>query len=264
MWGNIPAFVLMHLGCLAAFWQGASRSAVMVCLATYTVRAFGIGAGFHRYFSHRSFKTSRGFQYVLAVLGTMAVQKGVLWWAAHHRRHHQYADQEGDPHSPARGGFWWSHLGWFLAPDYEATDWSRIRDFACYPELVWLNEHALVPPLALAGGLYLAGGLEWLLWGFVVSTTLLWHMTYAVNSLAHRWGRRRYETPDESRNNLWLALLYLGEGWHNNHHRHMSSARAGLRWWEIDPIYWVLVSFSYLGVTWDLRRPPVLAHRLGA
>jgi stearoyl-CoA desaturase (Delta-9 desaturase) len=252
----VEPFWLVHFACLAVFFTGVSWSAIAVCLALFWLRMFAVTAGYHRYFSHRSYKTSRPFQFVLAVLGTTAVQKGVLWWAANHRVHHRYSDQEEDVHSPLQRGLWWAHLGWILAPDYEETDLERIPDMAKYPELRWLNDHYLVPPVALAVLLYLVGGMPWLVWGFFVSTTLLWHATFTINSLAHVWGRRRYETTDASRNNLWLALLTFGEGWHNNHHRYMTSARQGFFWWEIDVSYYVLVALSWCGLVWDLHQPP--------
>jgi len=250
------AFWLVHLACVLVFFTGVTWPAFAVCLALFWLRMFAVTAGYHRYFSHRSYKTSRPFQFVLALLGTLAVQKGVLWWAANHRVHHKYSDQEGDVHSPIRRGFWWSHVGWILAPDYEATDYERIPDMAKYPELRWLNEHYLAPPVALAVLLFLVGGSTWLVWGFFVSTTMLWHATFTINSLAHVWGSRRYETTDASRNNVWLALLTFGEGWHNNHHRYMNSARQGFFWWEIDVSYYALVALSWLGIVWDLQQPP--------
>jgi len=170
--------------------------------------------------------------------------------------HHKYSDQEGDPHSPLRKGFWWSHVGWILVPDYEKTQYDRIADMAKYPELRWLNRHYLVPPIGLAVALFLMGGLPWLVWGSFVSTTVLWHATFTITSLAHVFGSRRYDTPDASRNNVWLALLTMGEGWHNNHHRYMNSVRQGFFWWEIDASYCVLKVLERLGVVWDLHLPP--------
>ena len=250
------AFWLAHLACLAAFFTGVTWSAVAVCLALFWLRMFSVTAGYHRYFSHRSYKTSRAFQFILALAGTLAVQKGVLWWAANHRNHHKYSDQPEDLHSPRQRGFWWAHVGWILAPDYEGTDLTRIPDMAKYPELRWLNDYYLVPPVALAVLLYLVGGATWLVWGFFISTTMLWHATFTINSLAHVWGSRRYETTDTSRNNPWLALLTMGEGWHNNHHRYMNSARQGFFWWEIDLSYYALKGLEVFGVVWDVRRPP--------
>jgi stearoyl-CoA desaturase (delta-9 desaturase) len=250
------AFWTVHAACLLAFYTGVSWSAFAVCLALFWLRMFGVTAGYHRYFSHRSYKTGRAFQFVLAFLGTLAVQKGVLWWAANHRVHHKYSDQEGDVHSPVRNGFWWSHVGWILAEDWEETQYDRIPDMARYPELRWLNEHYLVPPIALAVVLTLVGGLQWLVWGFFISTTLLWHSTFTINSLSHVFGSRRYETTDASRNNVWLALLTMGEGWHNNHHRYMNSVRQGFFWWEVDASYYILKALSWVGLVWDLHMPP--------
>jgi stearoyl-CoA desaturase (Delta-9 desaturase) len=249
-------FFLVHLACVLVFFVEFSWGAVAVCLGLFWLRMFSVTAGYHRYFSHRSFKTGRTFQFVLALLGTLAVQKGVLWWAANHRRHHKYSDLEGDIHSPVQSGFWRSHVGWILAVDYDATDYDRIPDLAKYPELRWLNDHFLVPPVALAALLYLVGGPSWLVWGFFVSTTVLWHATFTINSLAHVYGSRRYATPDQSRNNLWLALLTMGEGWHNNHHHYMNSVRQGFFWWEIDATYYVLRALSWFGIVWDLIQPP--------
>jgi len=246
----------VHLACLLVFFTEFSVGAIAVCVATYFLRMFGITAGYHRYFSHRSFKTGRAFQFVLAFLGSMSVQKGVLWWAANHRIHHKYSDLEGDVHSPTRRGFWWSHAGWILSSDHEETHFDKIPDLAKYPELRWLNEHFLVPPLLLAAFLYAVGGTSWLGWGFFVSTTLLWHSTFMINSLAHVYGSRRYDTTDTSRNNFWLALMTMGEGWHNNHHCFMNSARQGFFWWEIDATYYILKMLSWVGVTWDLIQPP--------
>jgi stearoyl-CoA desaturase (delta-9 desaturase) len=250
------AFWGVHVACLLAFYTGVTWSAFAVCLALFWLRMFGVTAGYHRYFSHRSYRTGRAFQFVLALLGTLAVQKGVLWWSANHRVHHKYSDQEGDVHSPVRNGFWWSHVGWILAADWEETLYDRIPDMAKYPELRWLNEHYLVPPVALAVLLYLVGGLPWLVWGFFVSTTVLWHSTFTINSLSHVYGSRRYETGDASRNNVWLALLTMGEGWHNNHHRYMNSVRQGFFWWEVDASYYVLKALSWVGLVWDLHQPP--------
>jgi stearoyl-CoA desaturase (delta-9 desaturase) len=252
---SVP-FWAVHVACLAAFFTGVTWSALAVCLALFWLRMFGVTAGYHRYFAHRSYKTSRAFQFVLALLGTIAVQKGVLWWAANHRNHHKYSDQEGDVHSPLLRGFWWAHVGWILGPDYEDTDLTRIPDMARYPELRWLNDHYLVPPVALAVLLFALGGATWLVWGFFISTTLLWHATFTINSLAHVWGSRRYETTDASRNNVWLALLTMGEGWHNNHHRYMNSVRQGFFWWEIDLSYYALLALSWCGLVWDLHQPP--------
>jgi stearoyl-CoA desaturase (delta-9 desaturase) len=249
-------FLAVHLIALAApFVTGFSKVAIGWAVGMYALRMFAITAGFHRYFSHRTYKTSRPFQFVLAVLGTLSVQKGVLWWAAHHRHHHRFADQEEDIHSPQRG-FFWSHVGWVLCRRYNRTEYQDIRDFAKYPELRWLNRYHLVVVVAFAAALFWIGGWTALLWGFFVSTALLWHGTYTINSLAHVFGRRRYATSDTSRNSLLLALLTFGEGWHNNHHYYQSATCQGFYWWEIDLSYYILKLLSWCGLVWDLRRPP--------
>jgi stearoyl-CoA desaturase (Delta-9 desaturase) len=245
----------IHAACLLAFATGVGGFEIALCLGLFWLRLFGITGGYHRYFSHRAFKTSRAFQFVLAVLGCAATQKGPLWWASHHRRHHAYSDQEGDVHSP-REGFWHAHQGWIFSGRFDATELSRIPDLVVFPELVWLDRWHIAVPLALACACFAVGGLAGLVWGFCISTMLLWHATYTINSLSHRFGSQRYATGDDSRNNLWLALLTLGEGWHNNHHHYMASARQGFFWWEIDPTYYALRGLAAVGVVWDLREPP--------
>jgi stearoyl-CoA desaturase (delta-9 desaturase) len=200
----------MHLACLGAFFTGVSLRDLALCGACYLVRMFGITAGYHRYFSHRAYKTSRAFQFVLAWLGCSAAQKGPLWWAAHHRRHHRYSDTKEDLHSPHTTNFWWSHVGWILSERYMATDWQSVHDLSRYPELRWLNRNHWVPSIMLAGLCLLIGGWSGLVWGFFISTVLLYHAVFAVNSLCHIFGRRRYPTNDDSRNNLLVALFTLG------------------------------------------------------
>lgn len=251
---TIHAAALGALG-WALFGPGVSGTALALAALTFWGRMFGITAGYHRYFAHKSFRTSRAFQTVLAVLGTSAVQKGPLWWSGLHRRHHRFSDGPGDVHSP-RNGFYYAHQGWVFDPRWNATPLELIPDFARYPELRWLNRHHYLPPLVLAIGCAAIGGFEGLLWGFCVSTTALWHVTYSINSLSHLWGSRRYETTDTSRNNALLALLTMGEGWHNNHHYYMASTRQGFRWWEVDLTYYLLRGLAAAGVVWDLREPP--------
>ena len=245
----------IHAGCLVAFVTGVGRFEIALCLGLFWLRLFGITAGYHRYFAHKTFKTSRAFQFLLAILGASATQKGPLWWAAGHRRHHRYSDQDGDVHSP-REGFWHAHQSWIFMDRWSKTEIDRIGDFARYPELLWLNRWHFVPPLGLAIGCYAVNGLAGLVWGYCISTTLLWHSTYTINSLAHRWGSQRYDTGDDSRNNAFLALLTLGEGWHNNHHHYMASARQGFFWWEIDITYYILRGLQAVGLVWDIREPP--------
>lgn len=251
-------FWLVHAAAVGGvIWLGWSWSGLALAVVLYATRMFFVSAGYHRYFAHRTFKTSRVMQFVLAVGASTSLQKGVLWWAANHRLHHRFADGERDPHSPRDRGFWWAHVGWILSDEHKQTQWRYVRDLARHPELVWLNRHYLVPPMLLAILLYGVGGAWALVWGFFVSTTLLWHGTFTINSLAHRFGRRRYPTGDDSRNNALLALLTGGEGWHNNHHHYPSSVDQGFFWWEVDLTRYVLVLLARLGVIWDLRRPPL-------
>ncbi len=246
----------IHAACLVGFWLTPTRGDLLLLATTFFVRMFAITGGYHRYFAHKTYKTGRAFQLVLAVLGATSVQKGVLWWAGHHRIHHKYADQPGkDVHSP-RDGFWYSHQGWIFHGRWDGSSLDQIQDFARFPELVWLNRWHVVPPIVLAVACLAIGGWSALLWGFGVSTVLLWHATYSINSLAHRWGTRRYDTPDTSRNNLLLSLLTLGEGWHNNHHHYCVSARQGFFWWEIDISYYLLRALAAVGLIWDMREPP--------
>jgi stearoyl-CoA desaturase (delta-9 desaturase) len=254
-WLLSTPFILAHLACALAFVTPFSWKWVLVAALSYGVRMFGVTAGYHRYFSHRAFKTHRVFQFLLAFLAQSSAQKGALWWAANHRHHHRYSDQEEDLHSPARKGFWWSHVGWFLSDAYHETNYDKIRDFAKYPELKWLNEHHLVPPLVGLVAAYLLGGWSAVLWAGVIPTVLLWHGTFTINSLTHIYGTRRYLTTDTSRNNFFFALITLGEGWHNNHHFHQNTANQGWFWWEVDVTYYVLRALSWVGVVSDLRLP---------
>jgi stearoyl-CoA desaturase (delta-9 desaturase) len=251
---SIP-FVLVHVLCLAAIWTGVSWKSIGVCIALYYLRMMALTITYHRYFSHRSFKTSRVFQFILAFAATTTAQKGVLWWAAHHRHHHRASDQVDDVHSPSQRGFWWSHVGWILCRKYNETRFELIKDFARYPELRLLNTFHLVPPTLLAVALYFWGGWQMLVVGFFWSTVLLWHGTFTINSLSHVFGSRRYKTTDTSRNNWLLALITCGEGWHNNHHYHQNTANQGWFWWEVDLSYYVLVGLSWVGLVSDLRKP---------
>ena len=252
---SIP-FFLVHLAAIVGvFAVGFSWKGVLLCAIFYYARMFFISAAYHRYFAHRAFKTSRFFQFLLALGGTTAAQKGALWWAGHHRNHHRYSDQEEDIHSPLQRGFWWSHAGWILCLKYDATP-DTIKDFGKYPELQWLNKHFLVPPFALAILMFAVFGWVGLFWGFFMSTVLLWHGTFTVNSLMHVMGKRRYETTDTSRNNAILGFVTLGENWHNNHHYYQASANQGFYWWEIDIAYYVIRALQAVGIVWDVRTPP--------
>jgi stearoyl-CoA desaturase (delta-9 desaturase) len=249
-------FVLVHLACLAAIFTGITWQAVAICIVLYWLRIFAVGAGYHRYFSHRAFSTSRAFQFILALLSQSTAQKSVLWWAAKHRHHHLHSDTERDVHSPRHRGFWYSHVGWIFARRHAKTDLVKVDDLARYPELMWLHRYELVPAIALGVLCWLIEGWPGLVVGFFWSTVLLYHATFCINSLAHVHGRKRYVTGDDSRNNWWLAVLTMGEGWHNNHHACQSSVRQGFRWWEFDPTFYILKVLSWLRVIWDLKRPP--------
>ncbi len=254
-WAGGP-FVAVHLMPLGALFTGASAEVWAWFVALYFVRMFAVTGGYHRYFSHRTFKTGRAFQFVLAFLAQMSAQRGVLWWAAHHRTHHKFSDTPWDVHSPIRTGFRHSHMGWLFVPGLDATDEAKVRDLARYPELRWLNRNWWAPPVTLA--LLCLAFLGWpgLFITFALGTVVSWHATFTINSLSHVFGRRRFPTTDTSRNNWFLALLTLGEGWHNNHHHYQSSTRQGFYWWEVDVTYYVLRALAAVGLVWDLRPVP--------
>jgi stearoyl-CoA desaturase (delta-9 desaturase) len=264
----IPFFGL-HLGCLCVLWVGISLTSVLVAIFLYAIRMFAITGFYHRYFSHRAFRTSRLIQFIFAMIAVSSGQRGPLWWASHHRHHHVHSDAPEDAHSAHQHGFLWSHTGWFMARKNFNTKTNRIPDFARYPELKFLDRYDVIVPLLLAISIYVFGeiltafapsletnGLQLLIWGFFISTVVLYHATFSINSLAHRFGKRRYATKDDSRNNFYLALLTFGEGWHNNHHHFPGSARQGFYWWEIDLTYYGLRLLAALGLIWDLREIP--------
>lgn len=263
----------MHAGLVLLCFTGFSGAAVIALAVTYVLRVFALTGGYHRYFSHRAYKTSRGFQFVLAFLGTTAGQLGPLWWAAQHRHHHQHSDDPLDAHSPRRQGFFHAHMGWLMCPRNALADESRIRDFLRFPELRWLDRWHFLAPLALMAILYGVGewlhrglgfggtsGLQLVAWGFILSTVLVYHVTFSINSLTHMIGKRRFATTDDSRNSLLLALVTMGEGWHNNHHHYPLSARQGLYAREIDLTYGVLLVLQKLGLIWDVREPPAAVY----
>ena len=272
-WLRIIPFIVLHGMCLAVIWVGWSWTAIIMALLLYIIRMFAITGFYHRYFSHKSFKTHRFWQFIFGAMGNASVQRGPLWWAAHHRHHHRFTDQEQDVHSPSRHGFWWSHIGWLTSRANFPTNYKYVAEWAKYPELRWLNRFDTVIPILLALALYIFGallerfaphlgtnGMQMLVWGFFISTTVLFHATVTINSFDHMYGSRRYNTPDTSRNNALLALITLGEGWHNNHHHFAVSARQGFFWWEIDMTYYLLVFMSWLGIVKELR--PVPEHVL--
>jgi stearoyl-CoA desaturase (Delta-9 desaturase) len=252
-------FCAVHLvALLGIIYCGWSWAWAALAVVAYFVRMVVVTAGYHRYFAHRAFKTSRLFQFVLALGAQSAAQKGVLWWASHHRWHHRYSDTDRDIHSPKLRGFLYAHVGWILDPGWSDTDWTLIADLAKFPELRMLNRSVvhILPAVGLALGCLAVGGLRGLVWGFFVSTVLLWHGSFSINSMSHLFGKRRYLTADDSRNNWLLALITTGEGWHNNHHHYQSAANQGFRWWELDLTYYVLRLLALSGLIWDLRRPP--------
>jgi stearoyl-CoA desaturase (delta-9 desaturase) len=249
----IGVHVVAVVGAIAVGW---SWTAAAWLVGAYLVRMFAITGGYHRYFSHRTYKTSRPFQFVLALLAMSSAQQGVLWWAAHHRGHHKESDQPDDTHSPVQRGFWYAHLGWIFARKNRVTHLDRVKDLAKYPELRWLNRHDLFVAIAWAFVLYFIGGPTALFWGYFASLVLTWHATFLINSLAHVWGSRRYGTADASRNNALLALITLGEGWHNNHHHYQRSTRQGFYWWEVDVTYYVLKGLEKLHIVWDVQGVP--------
>jgi stearoyl-CoA desaturase (delta-9 desaturase) len=261
-------FTLVHLTCFAAIWSGITWQAVAIGIGLYWLRIFSIGAGYHRYFSHRAYATSRIAQFILAFMSQTTLQRSVLWWAAKHRHHHLHSDTPVDVHSPHHKGFLYSHVGWIFAARHDQTDLVKIADFACYPELMWLHRYEWVPGIAVAVLCFLAAGWPGLIVGFFWSTVCVYHATFCINSLAHVHGRKRYVTGDDSRNNWFLAIFTMGEGWHNNHHACQSSVRQGFKWWEYDATYYLLKMLSWLGIVWDLKSPPAAVlrneHRLGS
>jgi len=253
---NVPFWGVHVAALVGAIMVGWSWAALGWLVGSYAVRMFSITAGYHRYFAHRTFKTGRVFQFILAVLAMSAAQQGILWWAAHHRAHHKHSDEAADVHSPVQRGFWWSHIGWILGSRHKGTDYENIKDFAKYPELRWLNRHDLFVAVGWGFVLYFIGGPVALFWGHFVSLVLVWHLTFCINSLAHVWGTRRYATDDASRNNPVLAVLTFGEGWHNNHHHYQRTARQGFFWWEVDVTYYVLKVLEWMRIVSGVQGVP--------
>ncbi|MFG0329023.1 MAG: acyl-CoA desaturase [Phycisphaerales bacterium] len=267
---RITPFLFVHFAIAAVFVVPFAWWLPLIAALTYAVLLTGSAGWMHRYFSHRCFRTSRWFQALLAFWGGCAAQRGALWWAAHHRRHHAFSDDHDDPHSPLEAGFWHAHVAWIWADENQDTDSRWVKDLWRYPELRVLDRLYWIPPLILwtlfgaVGFWYGAatGANPWLwaaalvIWGPIVGTVAAWHGTFAINSITHLWGRRRYKTDDESRNNAFVAFLNMGEGWHNNHHYYPYSANSGFYWWEFDPVYYVIVVFEKLGLVWDVKRAP--------
>ena len=260
-WHRVLPFAVVHILALGGLFTGATWQDWVCCAVLYFARVFGVTAGYHRYFSHRTFKTSRVMQFLLAVLAQTTMQRGALWWAHHHRHHHRYSDTEHDVHSASQWGFLHSHISWIYDGTHE-TDYAKIKDFARYPELVILNKLFYVPPVMLGFAVYFMLGWSGLFVGFMLSTVLVCHATFAVNSLAHVWGNTRFDTGETSRNHWLLAIILLGEGWHNNHHYYQSSARVGFYWWEIDVTWYILVVMEKLGLIWGLRGVPAHVYEV--
>ncbi|AKO64460.1 stearoyl-CoA 9-desaturase [Methylophilales bacterium MBRSG12] len=262
-WFRVIPFILIHFGALAALWTHFEWYLVWVALILFVIRMFAITGFYHRYFAHKTFKTSRLMQFIFAFIGSTAAQRGPIWWASHHRRHHLNSDRHNDHHSPHTHHFLWSHMGWFLAKKNFLTDRKVVRDLIKFKELVLIDRFDWFPPVLLLLSLFVIGeylsltsgisGLNMVIWGFCVSTILVYHCTFAVNSIAHLWGTQRYNTKEESKNNFLVALLTFGEGWHNNHHHYPGSIRQGFYWWEVDLTYYALKFLSFLGIVYNLR-----------
>jgi stearoyl-CoA desaturase (delta-9 desaturase) len=256
-WNRAVPYLVFNAAALAFVFVYPPRAAdVVLCAALYAVRMFAVGGILHRYFSHRSYSTSRAFQFVLALLATTTMQQGILWWVSQHRHHHRYSDQPEDFHSPTQHGFLWSHQLWSFTARAQTTDMDSVKDLSVFPELGWLSRNWAVPHLALVGVLFLCGGLRAVEWGFMVSSVLVWQVSFGVNSFAHLIGRRRFATPDTSRNSLILAIVSLGDGWHNNHHHYPGSMRAGFYWWEVDFTAYLIRALGWFGLVWNIHPVP--------
>ena len=272
-WARILPFVVLHISVIAVFWVGWSPISITFAVIFYVIRMFGITAFYHRYFSHKTFQTGRITQFIFAIIGASATQRGPLWWASNHRHHHVHSDKPTDIHSPKQTGFLWSHMGWFLSKKNFKTNFERIQDFAKYPELKWIDRFDVVIPLLFALSTFFLGfflnqffpnletsGWQMFVWAYIISTIFVFHGTFVINSLAHVIGKRRFKTRDESKNSFILALITFGEGWHNNHHKFPGSARQGLHWWEIDLSYYGLLLLEKLGIIWDVDKGPDKDH----
>lgn len=269
---RLSSFIVLHGACLSVIWTGWSWTAAAFALFLYVARMFAITGFYHRYFSHRTFKTNRFWQFIFAMWGNSAAQRGPLWWAAHHRKHHRHSDTPEDVHSPWQRTLYEAHMGWIVESRNHKTDLREIRDFARYPELVFLNRFDMLVPIVLGTlsflfGWYLEasfpglGTTKWqMLTWFFISTVVLFHGTCTINSLSHLFGRKRYNTSDQSRNSLILALITLGEGWHNNHHYYPGATRQGFYWWEIDITYYGLRVLQALGIISRLNPVPLRAR----
>ncbi|MAS00404.1 MAG: acyl-CoA desaturase [Nitrosomonadales bacterium] len=265
-WARVIPYIIIHLSIISIFFVDFSLTAFWIFIGMYAIRMFAITGFYHRYFSHKTFKTSRLTQFIFAIIGASAVQRGPIWWAAHHREHHMHSDTIHDKHSPKAHSFFWSHTGWFLTKANFITHTRLVKELSRFPELRLIDRFDIIIPILTCLGLFYLGeylnlshpdlktnGLQLLSWGFVLSTILLYHSTFLVNSVAHLWGKKRYNTKDSSRNNFIVAILTFGEGWHNNHHHFPGSANQGFYWWEIDITYYLLMLLRTFGIIWDIR-----------
>lgn len=252
-WSLAP-MIAVHVGAIGVlFVAGTWADWITLAVVAY-LRGLISTIGYHRFFAHRSFKTSRVAQFFLASACCANLQQGPMWWAAYHRHHHRYSDEPGDVHSPHHGGFWWAYCGWLFIP--LQPQWEQVRDLRRFPELVLLERFWQIPGILLAVTFWLIGGWSLLCIGFCLSAVLSFQLTFVVNTLGHLIGSRRYPTPDHSTNSFLLALMSLGDGWHNNHHHYPHTAQAGFFWWEVDGAFRVIRVFERLGIIWDVRRVP--------
>ena len=255
-WPTTVILVLIHIGALAAFFFFTWKALIATVFLYWVATGLGISMGYHRLHTHRSYKVPRWMEYFFAVCGTLTLEGGPIFWTAIHRIHHQRSDQPGDPHSP-REGAWWAHVGWILVGETKHNNTMLLGKYA--PDLakdrfyVWLNNYHWVPNVALAVLLYAVGGLPFLLWAGFFRIVFGLHATWLVNSATHMWGGRRFATRDDSRNNWWVALISFGEGWHNNHHAHPTSARHGLAWYEFDPSWLQIKLLKALGLAKSIQ-----------
>ncbi len=253
---SLAPLLAVHFALLAIPFVEFTWWSVLAIFVVTRICGVGVTVGLHRYFSHRAFKTTRWFQFVLGFMGCTALQKGPLWWPIHHRLHHRHSDRKDDPHSPVVDGFWYGHIGWLFSRDLMNPDQAVVKDLMKYPELVWLDRFWMLPGLMLAAACYAVLGMNGLIYGYCLSVVFVFQVTFAVNSIGHLWGPQRFATGEGSRNNPVLGILAMGDGWHNNHHRAPSSARHGFAWYELDLAYQCIRLLAFLGLAWDVKQPP--------
>ena len=255
-WSIITVLVVLHAAAIAAMFMFSWKALLASAFLYWIGNGLGISMGYHRLHTHRSYKLPQWLEYFLAICATFALEGGPIFWVATHRVHHQFSDKPGDPHSP-REGVWWSHIGWMLVGESGHSNTTLLAKYA--PDLakdrfyVWLNDYHWLFTVALVPVLFLIGGLPLMFWGVGARIVFGLHATWAVNSVTHLWGGRRFETRDDSRNNWWVALLTFGEGWHNNHHAHPTSARHGLAWYELDISWLHITVLKWLGIAKSVR-----------